>query len=164
MVASLSTPQRSRQRLPPILPWAPREGTSHEVPRALLGTFRVPRAAGRGRLQRGKGHFFFPWREFYLRAENSPNAGGAGAFRGGLKVPPCRSPRMDFNSLHDVQTSRDGRGPAPPGVTEEAARIRVTRGGREASPGPSQLSTAWISGGITYLVAVPSCSGERSGL
>ena len=65
---------------------------SHEVPRALLRIFRASWAAGRGQLQRGRDFFFFfAWREFYLRAENSRNAGhNIGAFSGGLKPPPCR--------------------------------------------------------------------------
>ena len=45
--------------------WGTRHGTAHEVPRALLRTFRVPTAAGRGQLQRAKGLFkIFPGGNF----------------------------------------------------------------------------------------------------
>ena len=61
----LPTP-RSR-RWPAVLPLdvGTRHGTAHEVPRALLRTFRVPGAAGRGQHQRGKGLFkMFPGGNF----------------------------------------------------------------------------------------------------
>lgn len=104
--------------------WRRRMGQSHRVPRTVLGEFRAPRAAGTGQLQRGKG-LFFPSREFYLGAENSRNAGRAGAFGGGLEALPCHSPRMDFVSIRR-RPNLKRRPRAPPGVAEEAAGDGMT--------------------------------------
>lgn len=74
---------------------------------------------------KGERDFFFPSREFYLGAENSRNAGRAGAFGGGLEALPCHSPRMDFVSIRR-RPNLKRRPRAPPGVAEEAAGDGMT--------------------------------------
>lgn len=141
-----------------------------DIPRSLKGSsedVQSSQGSGKRTLAKREGTFFFSWREFYLRAENSRNAGRADAFGGGLKAPPRRSPGMGLLPFHHVQSCRDGRRPAsqaPPGVVEEAAGGGVTRapGGRRSWDRAAESHTAQRR--ESEKVVFPRCSGQHFGL
>ena len=113
-VRSGRVPNTDRTLCPATKPTAPRDstpwtwGTRHGTAtksQGLFGGYSELPGQREDNYKEERDFFFPPWREFYLRAENSRNAGhNIGAFSGGLKAPPCRSPQMDFNSFDDAQT------------------------------------------------------------
>ena len=132
----LPTP-RSR-RWPAILPLdlGTRHGTAHEVPRALLRTFRVPGAAGRRQLQRGKGLFkMFPGGNFTSGQKTLEIPAEQEHLGEAYKPRPVAHP--EWVSSHStaskaVEAAAAGEAGAP-WRREEAARGGVTSapGGRE---------------------------------
>ena len=126
------------RRWPAILPLdvGTRHGTAHEVPRALLRTFRVPGAAGRGQLQRGKGLFkMFPGGNFTSGQKTLEIPAEQEHLGEAYKPRPVAHP--EWVSSHStaskaVETAAAGEAGAP-WRREEAARGGVTSapGGRE---------------------------------
>ena len=138
-----------------------RMGLSHGVRRAVLGEFRALRAARRGQLQRGKELFFPPSREFYLGAENSRNAGRAGAFGGG----PSLSLTQNGFRLIQRRPNLKKRPRAPPGVAEEAAWDGTKRapGGRRVLGPHGCALPGSASGQRGYGVMASTLDSESSG-
>ena len=155
VVALVSTLQRSAAHpLPPFYTGVPGRGHPTKSQGFFWGRSEFPGQREEDNCKEERDCFLFSWREFYLRAENSRNAERAGAFRGGLKAPPCRSPQKDFNSFHDVQTWRDRRPRAgAPWRHGGSGSVRVTRGGAGggswALPAEHGLDQLWDS--------TPSC-------
>ena len=126
------------RRWPAILPLdlGTRHGTAHEVPRALLRTFRVPGAAGRGQLQRGKGLFkMFPGGNFTSGQKTLEIPAEQEHLGEAYKPRPVAHP--EWVSSHStaskaVEAAAAGKSGAP-WRREEAARGGVTSapGGRE---------------------------------
>ena len=132
------TPHPTKPAGPAILPLdlGTRHGTAHEVPRALLRTFRVPGAAGRRQLQRGKGLFkIFPGGNFTSGQKTLEIPAEQEHLGEAYKPRPVAHP--EWVSSHSpaskaVETAAAGEAGAP-WRREEAARGGVTSapGGRE---------------------------------